>query len=95
MTDHAVWRLFRGTRVTGVTVRPDVNYRGMFRVHWPDTPGGRGPRALASDMVNLTRAKDAAMLWAGRSGGSASVSLKWKPPQRPSGASPMRVSRPG
>ena len=87
MTDHPVWRLFRGTRVTGVTVRPDVNYRGMFRVHWPDWE--------PSDMVNLPRAKDAAMRWAGRSGGSASVSLKWKPPQRPSGASPMRVSRPG
>jgi hypothetical protein len=34
------------------TIRQDKRYPGMFRVHWPD--------GTLSDMVNLSRAHDAA-----------------------------------
>lgn len=47
------WQLYLGTKFTGITVRPDEKYPNMFQVHWADRP--------PSDMVNLTRAKDAAM----------------------------------
>jgi len=49
------WRLYLGTKSTGVVVAPDEKYLNMYRIHWPDRP--------PSDMVNLTRAKDAAMRW--------------------------------
>jgi hypothetical protein len=39
-----------------VTVEPDSKYTGMYRIRFPD--GG------LSDMVNLTRAKDAALAFA-------------------------------
>jgi hypothetical protein len=52
------WRLYLGSKNTGIVVRPDEKYPSMFRVHWPDRP--------PSDMVNLTRAKDAAQTWAAR-----------------------------
>jgi len=35
-------------------VKPDDRYPTMWRIHWPD--------GEVSDMVNLTRAKDAAMV---------------------------------
>ena len=34
-------------------VEADAQYSGMWRIHWPD--------GVVSDMVNLSRAKDAAM----------------------------------
>lgn len=48
-------RLYTGNKFTGVSVRPDPKWPGMWRVHQGDK---------VSDMVNLTRAKDAAVFWA-------------------------------
>lgn len=52
-------RLYIGGRFTGVTVAPDDRWPGMWRIHHGDR---------VSDMVNLSRAKDAAMVWAGLRG---------------------------
>jgi hypothetical protein len=46
-------RLYLGTRQSGYSVVQDVHYSSMWRVRRPD---GR-----LSDMVNRTRAKDAAL----------------------------------
>lgn len=75
-------KLYIGKTFTGVTVVPDAKWPGMYRVHWPDLP--------PSVMVNLTRAKDAAMRWAGRGGGEDGKGLNWKAPERRRAASPMR-----
>jgi hypothetical protein len=45
-----------GKSFTGVTVRRDAKWPGMWRVY---SAGGQ-----VSDMANLTRAKDAAISWA-------------------------------
>ena len=47
--------LYIGNRATGVAVRADNKWPGMWRIH------GKG---RVSDMVNLTCAKDAAITWA-------------------------------
>ena len=52
--------LIIGAKDTGAAVVPDDRWPGMWRVRTPD---GR-----VSDMVNLTRAKDATPAWAGRQG---------------------------
>src|SRR5689334_17499119 len=49
------WRLYINERFTGVTVRSDNQYPTMWRIHAGDQ---------TSDMVNLARAKDAAIAWA-------------------------------
>jgi hypothetical protein len=64
------WRLYLGTKATGIVVAPDEKYPSMYHVHWPD----RSP----SDIVNLSRAKEAAMRWAGRAGSGDGLRLKWK-----------------
>ena len=56
-----VQRLYIGKRFTGVIVREEADWPGMWRVH---SAGGQ-----ISDMVNLTRAKDAAITWALHSSG--------------------------
>src|SRR5262249_62416523 len=48
-------RLFAGGKFTGVVVRQDERWPTMWRVCRGDT---------VSDMVNLSRAKDAAQVWA-------------------------------
>jgi hypothetical protein len=53
--DH---RLYLGTRLSGYSVVPDEQYPTMWRVKRPD--------GSLSDMVNLPRAKDAAMAMLGR-----------------------------
>jgi hypothetical protein len=57
------WRLKLDNRATGLTVRPDDEWPGMWRIHY---------RGKVSDMVNLTRAKDAALSWIGGSAGGVS-----------------------
>lgn len=52
MADQIIWRLRIGTKLSGFTVEPDGKWPGMWRVH---SPGGK-----ISDMVNLSRARDAA-----------------------------------
>jgi hypothetical protein len=46
-------RLYLGNKLSGYTVVPDETYPTMWRV--------RGPDGSLSDMVNRTRAKDAAL----------------------------------
>jgi len=78
------WRLYIGTKSTGIVVRPDEKYPSMYRIHWADRP--------PSDMVNLSRAKDAAMRWAGRGGGMDAKRLNWKAPKRPLEGGTVRYS---
>ena len=61
--------LYEGNKRTGVTVRPDPHWPGMFRIHFVD---GR-----ASNMANLSRAKDGAARWAANNGW-ASQNLQWR-----------------
>jgi hypothetical protein len=46
-------RLYVGTRLSGYSVVPDEQYPSMWRIRRPD--------GSSSDMVNRSRAKDAAM----------------------------------
>jgi len=55
-------RLYIGRKFTGIRIVSDEKWPSMWRIHWAD--------GEVSDMVNLTRAKDAAMRWAGREGGA-------------------------
>jgi hypothetical protein len=50
------YRLHIGNRSTGFTPRPDAQYPNMWRIY--------APTGQISDFLNLTRAKDAATLWA-------------------------------
>ena len=62
-------------------VKPDERYLGMWRIHWPD--------GEVSDMVNLTRACDAAAAGAERGPPRLNARLfHWRQdrPQTPSGA---------
>jgi len=69
--DHSVseQRLYIGSRFTGFAVRPDTQWPSMWRVHGPD---GR-----VSDIVNLTRAKDAAVTWARPRGLGGDETVRW------------------
>ena len=55
------YRLFAGRKYTGIAVKSDEKWPSMWRIHRAD--------GTISDMVNLTRAKDAA-LSAARLGGT-------------------------
>ena len=70
------WRLSIGSRFTGVIVCADDQWPGMWRVHAPD---GR-----VSDMVNLVRAKDAAISWGRPKGVGGSKDVRWHRRQTPS-----------
>jgi hypothetical protein len=59
-TSSATLELHIGRRQTDVSVRPDPAHPGMWRIHQGDR---------VSDMVNLARAKDAAMCWLAQSRG--------------------------
>jgi hypothetical protein len=72
------WRLYINNKFTRIVVRPDEKYPNMFRVHWHD--------GYVSDVKNLVQAKDAAMRYAGRPGGSTGERLKWKAAEMPSKA---------
>jgi hypothetical protein len=67
-------KLYIGKTFTGILVVPDDRWPDMYRVAWLDQ--------MPSGMVNLTRAKDAAMRWAGRGGGSQGARLNWKATER-------------
>lgn len=58
--DTIEWRLRIGTRLSGFFVRPDSKWPGMWRIH---APNGR-----ISDMVNLSRARDACLAQARTTG---------------------------
>lgn len=81
------YELFYGRRRIA-RVLPDANYPMVFRIHWPDGD--------VSDMVNLTRAKDAAIAWArvkypelARREGSA---FKWHAGELGGAAPPVRLN---
>ena len=63
-------------------VVPDDRYPSMFRIRWPD--------GSLSDMVNLSRAKDAAMAFAVRQVGQRDVHFNWKRTGTAAEAPPMR-----
>lgn len=54
LSGHEPAGLYVGRRFTGVTVRPDGEWPGMWRINY----GGR-----VSDLLNLPRAKDASLTW--------------------------------
>ena len=74
------WRLKIGNKLTGIVVRPDVRWHGMWRIHSPD---GR-----VSDMVNLSRAKDAAITWARPRGLGGNEIARWDRRETDAVASP-------
>jgi len=57
-----------GRRYTGVSVRPDFEWPGMWRVHQGDR---------VTDMTNLSRAKDAGITWARPRGLGSSELARW------------------
>jgi hypothetical protein len=77
------WRLFLRNKFTCLTVCPDEKYPGMFRIH----RDGRPP----SDMVNLARAKDAAVSWARPRGLSGGEQADWR--QRENGLEGAPVAK--
>ena len=66
-----MWQLYIGQRFSGISVRPDEQWPGMWRIH-------HGNRVY--DMLNLTRAKDAAVSWAHPGGNQA---INWHCRQTP------------
>jgi hypothetical protein len=61
--------LYIGRRKTSVSVRPDFEWPGIWRVHDGDR---------VSDMVNLSRAKDAAITWARPRGLGSDEVARWR-----------------
>jgi hypothetical protein len=78
------YALYVGRKFTGITVRSDPQWFGMWRVHKADA---------ASDMVNLARAKDASLSWYRPKGLGASEIPHWQVRQTAAEASPMRFFR--
>jgi hypothetical protein len=62
-------RLYIGERFTGIEIRPDERWPGMWRV-------ASGDRV--SDMVNITQAKDAAIAWARPRGLGGPETVHWE-----------------
>jgi hypothetical protein len=79
-----VEQLFIGARFTGVTVECDAIWPGMWRVR---------QGAELSDIINISRAKDAAIAWARPRGLGGGEVVHWHrrqcvrrgPPVRPNG----------
>jgi hypothetical protein len=65
-----------GRKKTGLVVKPDVEYPNLYRIHY---------KGEVSDIVNLSRAKDAALNWARPpgAGGSAVEDYKWESAESP------------
>jgi len=70
-----MWRLFIGAQFTGLTVRPDERWPKMWRIHY---------QGRTSDMVNLSRAKDAAISWVRSKGLGGGTVANWDYRQTPS-----------
>jgi len=78
------WLLQIGSRQSGFFVCPDETYPTMWRIHAPD---GR-----ISDMVNLSRAKDAAIAWAKPRGLGGTEIARWSYRETSSGGARRRQS---
>src|SRR5262249_61186938 len=74
------WRLSIGNRFTGLVVCPDPKWPSMWRIHY----GGR-----ISDMVNLVRAKDAAIGWVRAEGQGGAKGVRWEGRETPVERSPV------
>jgi len=74
-------RLYIGNKFTGVKVRQDETYPGMWRIHKGDD---------RSDMVNIARAKDAAIGWARPKGLGGGETAKWNHRERRAPSPPVR-----
>jgi hypothetical protein len=61
--------LYINDKATGITVEPDAKWPGMYRVRQDGT---------LSDMVNLSRAKDAALTWARPRGLGGKEVASWR-----------------
>jgi hypothetical protein len=73
------WSLHYGNGKSLAFVIPDDRWPGMYRLHWPD--------GQVSDIVNLTRAKDAAVTICERGPPRRAVRLfRWKIDRRESPA---------
>jgi hypothetical protein len=73
--------LYVGRRKTGIYVEIDAVYPKMWRIRKADE---------LSDMVNLTRARDAARSWARPDGTGGIKNANWKRRQSRPEASPVR-----
>ena len=78
--------LFIGTRRTPVSLHPDPDWPGQWRIH-------RGDQV--SDMVNLTRAKDAAIAWARPRGLGSGEVAHWRTRQTRQDRPPVNYSANG
>jgi hypothetical protein len=79
-------RLCIGGKLAGVAVEPDAAWPDMWRVRMGDR---------RSDMVNLIRAKDAAIAWASRAGFRPDVlGIKWDHGETAPEGSPVRSAAP-
>ena len=79
------WRLSIGNRFTGLVVCPDPKWPSMWRIHY----GGR-----ISDMVNLVRAKDAAIGWVRAEGQGGAKGARWERRETPVERSPVAPNEP-
>jgi len=73
--------LFIGMKPTGLTVQPDETWPGMWRIHY---------QGQVSSMVNLTRAKEAAISWVRPKGLGGSEIAYWNRRQTATGHGPVR-----
>jgi hypothetical protein len=62
------YQLRIGTKATGLVLRPDDRHPNMWRIHY---------RGEVSDMVNLARAKEAAVSWVRPRGLGGGERKKW------------------
>ena len=62
-------RLYIGNKFTGLTVTADAQWPTMWRLHLGDR---------TSDMVNLARAKDAAIGWVRPKGLGGGEEARWR-----------------
>jgi hypothetical protein len=60
---------------TGLILKPDAEYPNLYRIHY---------KGEVSDMVNLSRAKDAAVSWVQPKGLGGAEIAKWERRQSPS-----------
>jgi hypothetical protein len=62
------WHLRIGNQLMDITIRQDDQYPQLWRIHY---------RGTVSDMVNLPRAKEAALSWVRPRGLGGSETAKW------------------
>jgi hypothetical protein len=83
MTGQQTIKLYIAGKFTGLTLRTDAEWSAMWRLH-------HGNRV--SDIVNLPRAKDAAVAWARPRGLGGGETVRWDRRETAREAPPMRQS---